>query len=1841
MAEVLRDLVVTLSLQSDNFSRNITSINRQIREAESQFRLAGAGIQNFGSTTAGMSSRLTVLQNQLSYQRNAVGQYERALQQANARLTETYTRQQQYSQRLAEAKVRHQDLSDAIREQTELVTTLKDAGMENTMYYEDEAAELERLRQEYAASSEEVKKLSGQCEALQKATQRAADAVSTAQTNLNNAKATVKETEAEIARLEQRLKVANSAWTKAGTAMTAFSSKLTSAGKAMAKVGKSLTMYVTTPLVALGKSIVQASLDFESSFAYVRKTVQATEEQYDQLAQASKRMSTQIATSTDEINHVMATGGQLGIATEHIEDFSRVMIDLARSAADLDADTAATQLAKFSNIMGTSQDQFSNIGSVVAELGNNFATTEGPIVEMAMRLAGAGKQIGLTEAEVLGLAASLSSVGIQAQMGGSTMSKALIKMEVAAQTGGQALTDFAGVCKMSEQEFVAAWKDDPVKVFQRFIEGLAQMDDEGASAIATLDEIGISEIRLRDTLLRATNSTELFARAQVMASDAWEKNTALATMAGKRYATTESKLTNLKNKAVLFAQQLGDDLNPTIKNVASAIGDFIDRLSGLDEAQRLNIMKWAAIAAAAGPVLLIFGKLTTGVGKVVGAMGTFATAVGKAGGGFSGLISVLAKSPAVWFAVAAAVAVGVYALADWASGAKKAREATKQLNDTAEEWKNTAADTFYGASGAGLSFFGMSKDDFTSDKTAQSAKAWMTGLIDVWTDGKGETDEIVRQWTDSWKQLTENTRTELKNLQDSASQAGYTGVADQIQADIDSLDSMDKEIETLLKKRQNGYLTDEEQLHLQDLIDQRDAIIVKYKLQPESETEGFSTIRDKLEAEVARAQALGKEDADVSVYQNAMVAAAQGLAAVNSEIDAQYDKEYALIQLMEDGAEKDAALAELNSGYNDRRIAAAREYAQLLAETVMPVWNSTEMRETDSQLGDLAAKLTAYDAAVKTYGADSLEAANALDAVSKAASGLDEGNLTEYAAMLTQISELLTSGMSLEEIQALFPDIDVSAALEQLASVQELTDQYSTVLGGLAGMFGEGLSEEVLKIATELDMTGAQANWAAFAADPGAITTEAIISGIQEEENAARQQIKVDAVVDKLTVTNDETGATSLSVDGVIAYVMQYAESTNGADVSGLTPEIATCLVAGYAELAEGADVSTLKPDEIVAYVSNYAEEQGVDLSGLTPEGLTAFVMAYQEIEGGALTSALTPDDVTAMVVKYLEAEGVDMSELTPDQIEAIVNKFSEATGCDKTALADSITAHITSYDDSTATVPTPKAKLAVTGYEATMLKNFVDNNPVEVNGVVRLGDRFENPEDALEDDNTQFYYNGKPIPVELVPANMLTADTIVAYDEDGTLHVLITPEIGSKEGLESSEEGMNTTPLDGTIFRFMASSASETLDTVVGLVEYLDEMNGKIAEMEDNGEIWDEAGNSLSDFQTQARLTGNEINTLVKGMSDADLTAIGTRIENLMAALNSGEGTPEEIEAWETELANLQTLVGLIDPNDFADSGTNVCAGIGMGMQNYDFSTDAASTQEALLADINSALGVASPATTMLPTGENVAAGIGQGMSQYDFSADAQAVLTAIETAFTAADFSATGAAIATGIAGGLSDTDFSETASGMASNVKSTFDNQLNGTTLMPTGQVASAGLALGLRSYDISLAVSVVTGTVKATAQSALNGTTLAAIGRNVMAGLAAGIRSGSSSVVSTMREAAQAAVRAAKAALQINSPSRVFRDEIGVMAMKGLGEGFLKGQKDQAKIIRNAAGYLTEDTEAGIVSGTRYDNRKTYNQSSVTLTGNSFYIRDEHDIYGLATEIATLTKRQQRGRGIRMA
>ena len=110
---------------------------------------------------------------------------------------------------------------------------------------------------------------------------------------------------------------------------------------------------------------------------------------------------------------------------------------------------------------------------------------------------------------------------------------------------------------------------------------------------------------------------------------------------------------------------------------------------------------------------------------------------------------------------------------------------------------------------------------------------------------------------------------------------------------------------------------------------------------------------------------------------------------------------------------------------------------------------------------------------------------------------MDEGALTEYVSLLTQIQSLLDSGMTEDEVQAMFPDIDFTTALDQLAAIQQFLkdNKWDTNLTSLNEMFGEAVGDEVLKITTDLDMTGAKARWEEWASNPGAITTDAIIAG--------------------------------------------------------------------------------------------------------------------------------------------------------------------------------------------------------------------------------------------------------------------------------------------------------------------------------------------------------------------------------------------------------------------------------------------------------------------------------------------------------------------------------------------------------------------------------------------------------------------------------------------------------------------------------------------------------------------------------------------------------------------------
>lgn len=1680
MSEVLRDLVVSLSLDGDNFSRNLTSINKQIQEAESEFKRAAAGVKDFEKSASGARAELDTLAQKFTLQQKAVTQYERALEAANKKLETAHARQGKLTASLSEASARNTELKTKVAAATKQYEAFQRELGESDSATIAAKANLDALSQEYTESAAEVKKLEGQLAAITKSLQNNADAVTKARTNLNQAQAALKQTEAQIKATTDKLARMQSAWTKTGETLTAFGTKCAAVSTAMSKVGKGMTAALTTPLLALGAAAIKASIDFESAFTGVRKTVDATEQEYERLSDAVKKMSTEVATSSGTIAEVMANAGQLGIQNDYLVEFTRTMIDLGNST-DIAANEAATAIAQFANVTNMAQADIGRFGASLVDLGNNYATTESAIMNMATRLAAAGSQVGLSQAQILGFATALSSVGLEAEAGGTAFSKAMIQMQVAVETGNDSLADFARVSGLTKQAFKDLWNSNPAGAIEAFIVGLSRMDEQGVSSIATLEEMGLKEVRLRDTLMRATNATKLFASAQKTANRAWSENTALTDEANKRYATTESRLKNLKNTAVLAAQRIGNDLTPTVHKLIDGANGLLEKFMALDEKQRLMIIKFAAIAAAAGPAILAFSKVVKVIGTVSTAFGKFSTAVGAAGGGWKGFLSVLGKSPAVWLAVGAAVVVATKALYDYATGTTEARKALEGMNQTAEKWASHTAESVY--HNEGLASFGLSKDDFKGPFALKSASAWKDGLIKVWTDGKKETKEIVAEWTDSFKALNVGMTESLQKLKSDATATGHTDVASGIQTDIDALAAMDTEVEKLLKKRQNGLLSKKDKLRLDELIDAREAIQIKYNLVPDGEN-GYAQILQGIETEKAKAQARGQKHVDNSVYERGLTATAQGYSAVTAVIDERYDAEYKVIQLMAEGSDKTAAQAALDAQYNADRKAAAQEYADVLKQIVLPVWNEDGIQQASADMDKLMQLFREYS----TIGGDGYQDPALLTQMDALTSGMNEDDLVSYIGLLQQVQSLLDGGMSEAEVQAMFPEFDFSQNLDELAALADFASQRSGELEGLSKILNEMIPEEMQKLAVDLDLTLAQQRWAEFASNPGVITTDAVIGNYTQAEEAAVPQPIVDALV-----------------------------------------------------------------------------------------------QSYKEIENGASTAQLSPSDVVAEVASYLKAANADISAIKPDQLEAIVNAYAEATGCDKSALLQAFTAYITAYDDSKAVKPTLNIKVSITGYDLAAYNEFVKNHPIEVEGRVRLGEMYQNPQDVLAAPGAKFYMNGQEVPVDVVPKDKLTADTLFVLAADGTMHVLITPVVeGTAESMQAANDLLKSTEHQGSLGAKLFGD--DTLADIQRLNEYLTGINNEM-------NSWLNFGGWMDGWDRSAAA-----GTISNYLDATEIGNIQAVVNEAIKALNNGETLSEEM------IANLQSISNLVNLMDSIGVGENILAGIAEGMTQAGTDTSAETVAANLEAALNSALGIQSPSTRMVPVGENVAAGVGEGMAGYDLSSDAATL--------------ANGVAAAVGAA--------------------------LTGDALSAVGTAAASGLASAMSSYSMAATGSTVSANVKGAVSGSLNLTTLRAVGVNAMAGLTAGINAGRLGVIAAMRAAARAAVNAAKAELRIASPSGVFRDEVGRMAMKGLGQGAILESKAQAKVIRNAARFLSGEAQAGFGGSASFDNRKTYNQNSTsTINVEKLYVRDEQDIRSLAIEIASLTKRQQRGRGLRMA
>lgn len=818
-------------------------------------------------------------------------------------------------------------------------------------------AQQEYLTNAYEIQSDKVNVLKMQLADLENAENKNTTAIKKKQNELTNA-------EIKLKNYESKLKDVQTQLTNTGKKLEEWGEKVEKSGKKIENAGKKLSAFSAASISALTLS-AKSAIDFEDAFAGVEKTVDGTKEQMEELKQGIRDMAKEIPSSTTEISAVAEAAGQLGIKTENILDFSKAMIDLGNST-NLTADEAASQLAKFANITQMSQKDFDKLGSTIVDLGNKYATTEADIVSMAMRLAGAGKQVGFSEAEILGLATALSSVGIEAEMGGSAISKAMVKMQNAVEQGGKKLDtvlkktgmtlrelelmsandsmgfkelsqsigmtstelkqlitagtnleDFAKVSGMTTEQFKKAWKEDAAGALSEFIKGLGDAKNKGESAITMLSEMGLTEVRLRDSLLRAANAGTLFNDAINTGTQAWKNNTALTNEANKRYDTLKSKIKIAINKLKDMAITLGNKLMPSIEKVIEGLGKWIDKFSTLSDKQVNMIVKIGLIVAAIGPLVTIIGKVTSVIGGTIKGIGTFTQAIGVARGKITSTSEAVNGLAKVFTVVTSPVGLACTAIGLAVAGiAIAVNESQKKTKEAFENMSEGVSDFYNGLKSAEGYLNSFNTTMFATNEEQQKLQTQMDevqkGITDICKtasdERRGYTQEEITQLDEYFKKLRELKDREIQIQQQIAGAITQQAVtnAETFQGSLDEYKVQSQEwIATAQRQSEQT-----KQLIEQGTIEEVALLNQKYGEQATMQNEAYATEYNNIMAQKqAKIDVANEEVAKISeAYANGYLERASQndgfytkLQEYNKKIEEENNRHNDVIQNIEDG----------------------------------------------------------------------------------------------------------------------------------------------------------------------------------------------------------------------------------------------------------------------------------------------------------------------------------------------------------------------------------------------------------------------------------------------------------------------------------------------------------------------------------------------------------------------------------------------------------------------------------------------------------------------------------------------------------------------------------------------------------------------------------------------------------------------------------------------------------------------------------------------------------------------------------------------------------------------------
>ena len=422
------------------------------------------------------------------------------------------------------------------------------------------------------------------------------------------------------------------------------------AGKSITNVGSKLTTTLTLPIVGLAGAAVKTAADFEASMSNVKAITGATGDDFEKLTQLAQDLGKTTAWSASEVAEAMQYTGMAGWSAQENIDGLAGVLNLA-SATGTELATTSDILTDAISAFGDTAADAARYADVMTAASTNANVNVELLGESYKYVGSLAGTMGYEIDQVTTALAAMGNQGIKGSQAGTSLKNAISNLAAPTDAMQKAMDDL-GISIVNNDGTMKSF-EDVIHTLQNSFAGLTQ--DQQAAYAKTL----FGKNAMAGMLAVINTSTDDYNK---LADAISNSGGAAEDAANTQLDNLQGQLTLLKSAVEGIAISFGNKMLPYLKKAAEFAQGLADKINGLSEEQMDLIIKIAAVVAAIGPALMIFGKVVSVVGKGIQIFNTIRRAVSLAGGAI-GLIT----SPVgiVIIAIVALIAVIVLLIKNW------------------------------------------------------------------------------------------------------------------------------------------------------------------------------------------------------------------------------------------------------------------------------------------------------------------------------------------------------------------------------------------------------------------------------------------------------------------------------------------------------------------------------------------------------------------------------------------------------------------------------------------------------------------------------------------------------------------------------------------------------------------------------------------------------------------------------------------------------------------------------------------------------------------------------------------------------------------------------------------------------------------------------------------------------------------------------------------------------------------------------------------------------------------------------------------------------------------------